>query len=118
MSLRVVFSTKGSSSACARTLSMEISSAWLSRQMVARVGFVSLRSIWLMMLLATPDCLRQFGERHVVGLAKRWIRTPQLAGDGLGASIQRFRSFAAFDAHQTFRRKNKNVFFIRTWQGK
>ena len=47
---------KGSSSPLASTRSIETSRAWLSRQMVASVGLVSLRSIWLMIDLATPDC--------------------------------------------------------------
>ncbi len=50
------FWMKGSSSTVARTRSMETSRAWDSRQMVASVGLVSLRSIWLMIDFATPDC--------------------------------------------------------------
>jgi hypothetical protein len=49
-------SIKGSSSLVASTRSIETSRAWLRRQMVASVGFVSLRSIWLMIDFATPDC--------------------------------------------------------------
>ena len=50
------FSMKGSSSLVASTRSIEMSRAWLSRQIVASVGLVSLRSIWLMIDFATPDC--------------------------------------------------------------
>ena len=50
------FSMKGSSSPEARTRSIETSRAWLRRQIVASVGLVSLRSIWLMIDFATPDC--------------------------------------------------------------
>jgi hypothetical protein len=46
----------GSSSTLASTRSMDTSSACDRRQIVARVGLVSLRSIWLMIDLATPDC--------------------------------------------------------------
>ena len=56
VSARVVFSMKGSSSPLERTRSIEMSSACDSRQIVASVGLVSLRSIWLMIDLATPDC--------------------------------------------------------------
>ena len=56
MSARDDFSMKGSSSLDARTRSMDTSSAWIRRQIVASVGLVSLRSIWLMIDLATPDC--------------------------------------------------------------
>ena len=56
MSPFVVFSMKGSSSPAERTRSMETSRACDSRQIVASVGLVSLRSIWLMIDLATPDC--------------------------------------------------------------
>ena len=56
VSARAVFSMKGSSSPLESTRSIEMSSAWDRRQIVASVGLVSLRSIWLMIDLATPDC--------------------------------------------------------------
>ena len=46
----------GSSSLAASTRSIETSSACDRRQIVASVGLVSLRSIWLMIDFATPDC--------------------------------------------------------------
>ena len=56
VSPREVLSIKGSSSETESTRSIETSSACDNRQMVASVGLVSLRSIWLMMDFATPDC--------------------------------------------------------------
>ncbi|GJE72445.1 hypothetical protein CHKEEEPN_4001 [Methylorubrum podarium] len=56
VSAREKRSMNGSSSEVARTRSIETSSAWLKRQIVASVGLVSLRSIWLMIDFATPDC--------------------------------------------------------------
>ena len=56
VSARELFSMKGSSSPVASTRSIDTSSACDRRQIVASVGLVSLRSIWLMIDLATPDC--------------------------------------------------------------
>ena len=56
MSPRDDFSMKGSSSDAASTRSIDTSSAWLMRQIVASVGLVSFLSIWLMIDFATPDC--------------------------------------------------------------
>ena len=53
----VDFSMKGSSSARREhPLDRHVERLRLSRQIVASVGLVSLRSIWLMIDFATPDC--------------------------------------------------------------
>ena len=76
VSLRVDFSMKGSSSEPCRTRSMETSSACASRQMVASVGLVSLRSIWLMMDLATPEWSDSSDRDMLCALRRRITARP------------------------------------------
>ena len=66
----------GPSSPPCRIDSIDTSSAWASRQIVVRVGLVSLRSICEMIDLATPDCAERSASESPKLLRSRWTARP------------------------------------------